>query len=84
MDFADEGRKDVGFFEVEVVVGAVQVGWHNGQEVGAVLDVVAFTHLDAGNLRNGIGFVGVFQRAGEQVFFLHGLGAFSGINAGAA
>ena len=46
---------------MEVVVGAIEVGGHHGNVVGAVLQVVALAHLEAGNLGNGVLLVGVFQ-----------------------
>ena len=69
---------------MEVVVGAVEVGGHHGNVVGAVLQVVALAHLQAGNLRDGILLVGVLQRAGEETVLLHGLWCILGIDAGAA
>ncbi len=51
---------------------------------GAVLPVVALAELDAGDLGNGIGLVGGFQRAGEQGIFGHGLRRELGVDAAAA
>ena len=49
-------------FGVVVVARAIQVGGHDAAVVhavaGAVLAVVAFTQLDAGNLGDGIGLIG--------------------------
>ena len=67
--------------QMEVVVGTIQVGGHNGNVVGAVLQVVALAHLQAGNLGNGILLVRVLQRAGEEAVLLHRLGSVLGIDA---
>jgi hypothetical protein len=73
---------------VVVVAGAVEVGGHDaavvGAVAGAVLAVVAFAELDAGDLGDGVGFVGGFQRAGEQGIFAHGLRCKLGVDATAA
>ncbi len=70
--------------QVEVVVGAIQVGGHNSDVIGAVLQVVALAHLEAGDLGDGVFLVGVLQFAGQQAVLLHGLGRILGIDAGAA
>ena len=66
---------------VVVVSRAVKVARHHAAVVGAVLSVVALAHLDAGDLGDGVGLVGGFQRAGEQVFFLDRLRAVAGVDA---
>ena len=84
----DQRRDDVGVFRVVVVAGAVEVGGHDaavvGAVAGAVLAVVAFAEFDAGNLGDGVGFVGGFQRAGEQGVFAHRLRGEFGVDATAA
>ena len=70
-------------FQVEIVIGAVQICRHDGDVVGAVLQVETFAHFQPCYFGNGIGFVGVFQRGGEQGGFLHGLGGFARVDAGA-
>ena len=82
VELADQGREDVGAFQVEVVVGAIEVGGHGRDEVAAVLLMVGLAKLDAGDLGDGVGFVGRLQKAAEQVFLPHGLGAFPGVDAG--
>ena len=59
---ANHGGQYVAAFQVEIVVGAVEVGGHDGDVVRTVLQVEAFAHLQPGNLGNGIRLVGVFQR----------------------
>ena len=84
VDLAHHGGHDVGVFQVEVVVGAIEIGGHHGNVVGAVLQVVALAHLEAGNLGDGVLLVGVLQRAGQEAVLLHGLGRVLGIDTGAA
>ena len=84
VELADQGRDDVAVLRVVVVARAIQVGGHHRQVAGAVLPVVAPAHLDAGDLGQGVGPVGGLQRAGEQVFLPHRLGAQLGIDAGGA
>ena len=67
--------------KVEVVVGPVEVGRHNGDIVGAVLQIVRFAHLQSGYLGNGIFLVGVLQRRCEQTVFLHRLRSVLGVYA---
>ena len=71
-------------FQVEVVIGAVEIGGHYGDVVGAVLQVEALAQLQTGNLGDGIRFVGVFQGRGQQAIFLHGLRSLARIDAGAS
>ena len=61
MYLANHGRKYVAAFQVEVVVGTVEVGGHDGNVVRAVLQVEAFAHFQSGNFGNGVRFVGVLQ-----------------------
>jgi len=81
---ADERGQNVRVGQVVVVSGAVEVGGHDGEVAGAVLAVVAPAQLNAGDLGDGVGPVGGFQRPGEQVLFLDGLRAEPGIDAGGA
>ena len=78
---AHHGRHDVTILQMEIVVGAVEVGRHHGNIVGAVLQVVALAHLQTCNLRNGIFLIGVFQRTCQQTVLLHGLGCILRIDA---
>ena len=88
VEAADQRRDDVGVFRVVVVAGAVEVGGHDAAVVGAVavavLAVVAFAEFDAGDLGDGVGFVGGFQRACEQGVFAHRLRCEFGVDATAA
>ena len=46
--------------QVEIVVGTIQVGRQHRDEVGTVLQVIALTQIDTGDLGNCIGLVGLF------------------------
>ena len=81
MGFADQRGQDVAVGEVVVVVGAVKVGGHDAHIAGAVLAVAAFAQLDAGDLGDGIGLVGLFQRAGEKVVLPDRLRAIARVDA---
>jgi len=82
MEPADERRQHMRIFRVVIVVGAVQVRGHHGNEVGAVLPVITFAHDNARDFCKGIGFVGGLQIPGKQVLLFHGLGAELRVDAG--
>eukprot|EP01022_Parablepharisma_sp_SALTPOND_P036279 TRINITY_DN9838_c0_g1_i1.p1 TRINITY_DN9838_c0_g1~~TRINITY_DN9838_c0_g1_i1.p1 ORF type:complete len:1069 (-),score=237.17 TRINITY_DN9838_c0_g1_i1:780-3986(-) len=88
VEASDQGRDDVGIFAVVVVARAVEIGGHHAAVVdamgGAVLPVVAFAELDAGDLGHGIGLVGGLQCAGQQRVLGHRLGGQFRIDAGGA
>jgi len=63
----------MGVFRVEIIVGAIEIGGHDGTVISAILAVVGFTQFDTGDFGDGIGFIGGFQGAGEQGVFCHGL-----------
>ena len=67
--------------QVEVVIRPIEVRRHHGNVVGAILQVIALTHLQAGNLRDGILLIGVLQRRGQQAILLHRLRRILGIDA---
>lgn len=69
---------------VVVVPWAVQIGRHRAVEEHAVLPSVKLAHFQAGNLGQGVGFVGFFQRTGQQRVFLDGLRGHSRVDARAA
>ena len=69
---------------MEIVVGAIEVGGHHGNKVGAVLQVVALAHLKTCNLGNGVRLVGVLQGTSEKGVLHHRLRGLLGIDAGAA
>ena len=70
--------------QIEVVPRTVEIGGHEGQILGAVLAVEAAAELDAGDLGDGIGTVGLFQGTGEEVLLLERLGRELRVDAGAA
>ena len=84
VELAHQRRQDVRARQIEVVVRAVQVRRHRRDEVAAVLRAVRLAQLDAGDLRDRVGFVGRLERAGQQVLFLDRLRAFARVDARAA
>ena len=78
---AQQRGQDVAVGEVVVVVRAVQVGGHDAHILSPVLPVVALGQLDAGDLGDGVGLVGLLQRAGEQVVLADRLRAVARIDA---
>jgi len=83
MNFSDQRRQHVGGFQVEIVVGAIEVGRHGGEEPGPVLAIVGAAHGDASDLGDGVRLVGRFQRPGQEVFLLQRLGCQLRIDAAA-
>ena len=67
-----------------VVVRAVEVGRHHADVVRTILTVEELTVLEAGNLCQRIGLIGLFQLGGQQAALLHGLGCHARIDAGGA
>lgn len=84
MHFAHHRRQHVAVFEMEIVVGAVKVGGHHGNIVGAVLEVERLAEFEAGDFCYGIWLVGVFERRSEQRVFRDGLRSFAGVDASRA
>ncbi len=84
MEAADEGGQHMAVLGVVVVVGAVEVGGHDGDVVGAVLAVEELAVLEAADLGEGVGLVGLLQRTGEETALRHGLGSHAGVDAAAA
>ncbi len=81
---ADQGGQYMGGLEVVIVVGAVEVGGHDGNEMAAVLGSVGVAELDAGDLGDGVGFIGGLQLAGEEVVFFQRLRRQLGVDTGGA
>ena len=84
VNFTHHGRHHMAVFKMEVVIGAVEVRRHHSEIVGAVLQVVAFAHLEASNLCDGVFLVGVLEFAREEGILLHGLRCVFRIDAGRA
>ncbi len=78
----------MGILWVVVVTRPVKIGGHDAAVIDTVaftvLAVVAFAELDPGDFGNGVGFVGAFQRAGEQGILAHGLRRQFGVDAAGA
>lgn len=81
MEAANERGEDMAVFRVIIVPGAVQVGGHRADGVKPVWLAVCLAH-DAGDFCQGIGIVGLLQRAREQALLLDRLGAQPRIDAG--
>lgn len=62
------------FFRIVVVTGSVQISGHDCYELGAVLSVVGFAHLNARDFGDAVVLVGRFQGGGQEVFPFHGVG----------
>jgi len=71
----------MGTLEIIIIVRAVKVGGHCGNEIAAVLAPISLAHLDARDLGDGVPLVGGFEGAGEEVRFLKGLRRQFRINA---
>lgn len=84
MDLANQGWQHMRLLKVEIVVGAIQVGGHHRDEVGAILKVVALTKFQSGDFGNGIRLVGVLQLARQEAILGHRLGRLARVDAGAA
>ncbi len=63
VNFADECWKDMTVGQVVVVVGSIEVGGHKAHESRSVLAVIALAKFDAGDLGDGVGFVGLLEHA---------------------
>jgi len=82
------GEAEVGVLRgVDRGAGAAPTGrgWvTNDADLGAELAVVGLEELDAGDLGDGIGFVGGLERAGEEGLLAHGLLGQPRVDIGAA
>ena len=74
-------RHYVRVLEVEVVVRTIEIGRHHCDIVGAILQIIAFAHLQSRDFRDGVFLVGVFQGRCEQCVFLHWLRSILWIDA---
>ena len=84
VETADEGRQHVAVLGMVVVVGPVEVGGHHGDVVCAVLAVEELAVLEAADLGQSIGLVGLLQFTGQQAAFFHRLGSHARIDAAGA
>ena len=69
----DQAGHDMAVLQMKVVTGTVQVGRHDGTEVGAELPVIALAHLDGSDLGDRIRLIGRLQRTSQQILFTHRL-----------
>ena len=84
INLAHHRRHYVAVLQMEVIVRAIEVGWHHSDIVGTILKVVALAHLQSGNLGDGIFLVGIFQRRSKEHIFAHRLRCILRIDAGRA
>jgi hypothetical protein len=81
MEPPDHRGENVRSKRIVVVPGTVEVCGHGRDEVTAMLTSVGLTELDAGDLGDGVPFVGRLERSGKQVFLLQGLRCELGVDA---
>src|SRR5687768_14882614 len=67
--------------EIEIVVWAVEIGWHCRNKVTPVLLAVSLTQLDARNLGDCIPLVCRFEGGGKKRVLRHGLRHVARVNA---
>src|SRR5947207_5600356 len=70
-------------FQIEVVVRAVKICWHNRDEVRAILARIRLAEFDSSDLGNCVWFIRRLQWASEQRAFGNWLRRQLRINAGA-
>src|SRR3990172_9208754 len=69
MELTDERSHDMGCFRVVVVIGSIEVGWHDRNEICPILLVVMLAHPYPCDLGHRICLVGDLEFAREQIFF---------------
>ena len=67
---------------IEIVIGPVEVVWHNRKEVCAILFVEISAELYSRNLCNGVWLVCGLQAVREKIFLFYRLGRMFGVYAG--
>ena len=81
VEAADQRRKHVAVGRMVVVVRTVEIRRHYADIIRAVLTVQVFAVFQSGNLRQSVGFIGLFQLGCQQTLFFHGLGGHTRVNA---
>ena len=66
---------------VVVVIWTIEVGWHHGDIVGAVLAIEVLAVLETRDLSQGVCLVGLLQLASKQATLGHGLRREAGVDA---
>ena len=59
--------------QMEVVIRAIEVCWHDSYVISTILEVIAFTHLKTCYLCNSILLVAIFQWRSQQTILAHWL-----------
>ena len=82
MYFPDHGRQHMAAFQIEIIIGTVQIRRHNSDIVSTILQVETLAHFQTRYFGDGVWLIRIFQRGGEESILLHRLLCISGINAG--
>ena len=69
-------------FQIEIIIGTVQIRRHNSDIVSTILQVETLAHFQTRYFGDGVWLIRIFQRGGEESILLHRLLCVSGINAG--
>lgn len=81
VEFAQHGGNDMRSLEIEVVLGAIQIRGHRRDELATKLLAVRAAGEQSGDLGDGVGVIGFFQRSREQILFANGLGTVARVDA---
>ena len=81
VNLAHHSGHHMAIFQVEVVIRTIKVRRHYSEVVGAILQVVAFAHLEARDLCDGVFLVGVLEFAREESILFHRLRGIFRVNA---
>ena len=84
MESAYESRQDMAVLWMIVIVGAIEVGRHHGDKVGAVLTVEELAVFETADLSQRIGLICFLQLACQQATLWHRLRRQARIDAAAA
>ena len=81
VELPHNGRQHVRARQVEVVPGPVKIGRHRRDEVAPVLAPICLAEPDTGNLGDGVGLVGRFEAAAQEILLANRLRTIARINA---
>jgi hypothetical protein len=83
VELANERGNDVASVQIEVVTRPIDVGRHDADVVRSELSIVRLAEHDAGDLGDGIRFVGRLERSAQQRVLAYRLVGEPGVDAGA-
>lgn len=69
MSFTHQRRDDVARLKIEIVIGAIKIGGHGGDEVTSVLVAIRLAEFDPGDLGDRVPFIRGLETAGEKRVF---------------